>query len=89
MEMNIHFKTLPRDMDLDELKRRLDEVLEDDGWLVGSRQGPEGGCVEMELEDERANPKHAIMAIRHFLHTAGFGPDTAMEVNGILVPLAG
>ena len=32
MELIIHFKGLPDGMDLDGLKRGLDEVLEDDGW---------------------------------------------------------
>ena len=36
MELIIHFKGLPDGMDLDGLKRGLDEVLEDDGWLTGS-----------------------------------------------------
>ena len=63
MELIIHFKGLPDGMDLDGLKRGLDEVLEDDGWLTGSGQSAEGGYVELELEDERRNPKYGIMAV--------------------------
>ena len=36
-------------MDQAALKRGLEQVLEEDGWLTGS--GP--GWVELELEDER------------------------------------
>ena len=53
MELKILYTALPQGMDSDGLKRGLDEVLEDSGWLTGS--GP--GWVELELEDERQNPE--------------------------------
>ena len=46
MELKILYTALPQGMDSDGLKRGLDEVLEDSGWLTGS--GP--GWVELELE---------------------------------------
>ena len=85
MEMIIHFTALPDGMDQDGLKRNLDEVLEEDGWLTGSGQGPQGGYVELELEDERTNPKHGILAVKGYLQRAGFAPDTAIELAGVPV----
>ena len=85
MEMIIHFKTLPEGMDLDALKRGLDEILEDDGWLTGSSVGPEGGYVELELEDERSNPKYGIMAVKNYLQQIQVARDTKMELAGHVV----
>ena len=36
-----------------DMRRELDEVLEDDGWLLASGQEGEAGFVELELEDEK------------------------------------
>ena len=85
MEMKIHFKTLPQGMDLDGLKRELDRVLEDDGWLLGSAQGPEGGYVDLELEDERVNPKYGIIAVKNYLQSAAFPSETSLELAGLVV----
>lgn len=81
MELIIHFKGLPDGMDLDGLKRGLDEVLEDDGWLTGSG----ADYVELELEDERMNPKYGIMAVKSYLQRARFAPDTTIELAGVPV----
>ena len=85
MELVIHFKSLPAGMDLDRMKRDLDWVLEDDGWLTGSAQGPEGGRVELELEDERQNPKYGIMAVKSYLQRMEFPADTGIELAGTTV----
>ena len=85
MELIIHFKTLPEGMDLPRLKRELDNILEDDGWLTGSSQTTEGGWVELELEDERQNPKYGIIAVKDYLKRAGFSADTDIELAGTAV----
>lgn len=85
MELKLHFKELPSGLDLDGLRRGLDEILEDDGWLTGSGLSAEGGWVELELEDERLNPKHGILAVKHYLQNAGFGADASMELAGLEV----
>ena len=85
MELRIHFQSLPADMTLESLKAGLDDILEDDGWLTGSGQSAEGGYVELELEDERRNPKYGIMAVKSYLQRARFAPDTTIELAGVPV----
>ena len=60
MEMYIHYKSLPEGKDLHDVIGELNEVLED----VGSVCGGEAGRIDLDLEDERANPKHAQVAVK-------------------------
>ncbi|SBW04312.1 conserved hypothetical protein [uncultured Eubacteriales bacterium] len=85
MELLIHFKTLPDNKTLDDVHGELTALLADDGWLTGICESPEGGCLELELEDERANPKHGILAVKHYLQSASFAPDTTIELSGVPV----
>lgn len=82
MELRIAFARLPKDMDLDRLRRDLDCVLEDDGWLLASGRSGEGGFVELELEDEKMNPKYGIMAVKAYLQRMEFAPSTTIELAG-------
>ena len=81
MELRIHFQSLPADMTLESLKAGLDDILEDDGWLTGSG----ADYVELELEDELTNPKHGILAVKHYLQSAGYPRDTMIELSGVAV----
>ncbi len=81
LELTIHFSKLPEGMELDDVRQGLDNVLEDDGWLIGLRQG----CIEVELEDEKVNPKHGIVAVKRYLQCAAFAPDTTIELAGVPV----
>ena len=56
MELIIHFTALPEKLTLDMVKSDLAELLEDDGWLTGSG----ADYLELELEDEKVNPKYGI-----------------------------
>ena len=56
----------------------LAELLEDDGWLTGS--GPD--FIELELEDEKVNPKYGILTVKNYLQKAQFAPDTTIELAG-------
>lgn len=85
MELKIHFKTLPRDMNLEQVEAGLNLILEDDGWLTASHHGPDGGFIEVELEDEKANPKYGILAVKNYLKKTEFAPDTAIELAGTVV----
>lgn len=79
MEMYIHYKALPQGKDLRDVLGELDEVLDD----VGSVCGGEAGRIDLDLEDERANPKHAQMAVKAYLQRAQFPRDTTVEIGGM------
>ncbi|MGN8967286.1 hypothetical protein [Intestinimonas sp. HCP28S3_D6] len=81
MEMLIHFNTLPQDLTLDAVKSDLALLLEDDGWLIGSGEHH----IELELEDEKANPKYGILTVKGYLQKAKFTPDTTIELAGVPV----
>ncbi len=81
MEMLIHFNTLPQDLTLDAVKSDLALLLEDDGWLTGSGEHH----IELELEDEKANPKYGILTVKGYLQKAKFTPDTTIELAGVPV----
>ena len=89
MELIIHFNTLPEGLTLDLVKDDLAGVLEDDGWLTGSGEDENGHYLELELEDERVNPKHCIVAVRGYLCGAGFPSDTALELAGMATNIYG
>ncbi|HIY20848.1 MAG TPA: hypothetical protein H9841_02970 [Candidatus Flavonifractor merdigallinarum] len=78
MELCIHFRSLPEGMDLLRMREELAYVLEEDGWLTGS--GPD--WLELELEDERINPKYGILAVKNYLQKREFAPDTTIELAG-------
>lgn len=81
MEMLIHFTALPQGLKLDEVKLDLANLLEEDGWLTGS--GPD--FIELELEDEKNNPKYGILTVKNYLQKAQFPKDTTIELSGVPV----
>ena len=87
MELRIDFPALPQGKDLAQMKAELDGVLADDGWLLGSGQSGTSGYVELELEDEKMNPKYGIMAVKNYLQKAGFDPRTTMDLQGVKTPI--
>ena len=87
MELRIDFPKLPEHKTLEDMKAELDEVLADDGWLLGSGQSGPSGYVELELEDEKMNPKYGIMAVKNYLQKAGFDPATTMDLQGTKTPI--
>ena len=82
MELRIDFHALPAGKTLADLRRELDEILDDDGWLLTSGQEGAAGFVELELEDEKINPKYGIMAVKHYLQQAGFDKATTIDLAG-------
>ena len=77
MEMYIHYNSLPEGKTLTDVVGELNEVLED----VGSVCGGETGRIDLDLEDERANPKHAQVAVKAYLQRAEFSRDTTVEIG--------
>ncbi len=81
MELIIHYTTLPEGKAKDDIHRELDALLEEDGWftlLTDDR-------FELELEDEKQNPKFAILIIKNYLKSVKFPADTTIELCGTSV----
>ena len=79
MELYIHYQPLPQDMELADVVGELNEVLEDNVSVCGGRQGR----IDLDLEDERVNPKYAQIAVKAYLQRAGFSKETAIEIGGM------
>ena len=79
MELYIHYKELPDGLSLEDFVGELNEVLDDTGVVCGG----EDFRLDLELEDEKVNPKHCIVAVRGYLCGAGFPRDTALELAGV------
>lgn len=79
MEMYIHYSSLPEGKDLGDVVGELNEVLEDTGAVCGG----EAGRIDLDLEDERANPKFAQISVKTYLQRAGFAKDTTVEIGGM------
>ena len=75
MELYIHYTTLPEGKELGDVVEELNQVLEDGGAVCGG----EKGRIDLELEDERHNPKYAQIAVKAYLQQAGFARDTKVE----------
>ena len=82
MEMLIRYTNLPQGMEQEEFKLAVANLLEDDGWLTGSGEDENGRYLEMELEDEKVNPKYGILTVKGYLQKARFAPDTTIELAG-------
>ena len=87
MELRIDFPKLPEGRTLADMKAGLDAILEDDGWLLASGQTGMAGFVELELEDEKMNPKYGIMAVKAYLQREKFDPATTIELARTKTPI--
>ena len=85
MVIRIDFPRLPEGKTLEDMRSELDAVLEDDGWLLTSGRSGEKGYVELELEDEKMNPKYGIIAVKAYLQRAGFDRETTLEIAGAVI----
>ena len=87
MELYIHYTELPEGMPLTEVVGQLNETLDDTGAVSGGLNKEKGGRIDLELEDERVNPKYAQMAVKAYLQRAGFARDTVIEIGGMEIGL--
>ena len=80
MDIYIHYTTLPQDKLLPDVVEELNQVLEDHGAVCG---GESGRRLDLDLEDEKVNPKYAQMAVKAYLQRAQFPRDTRVELGGM------
>lgn len=79
MDLFIHYTALPQGMALEDVVEGLNQVLEDGGAVCGGG----AGRLDLDLEDEKANPKFAQMAVKAYLQRASFAKDTKIEIGGM------
>lgn len=79
MELYIHYTTLPEGKKLEDVVEELNEVLEDGGVVCGGTENR----IDLDLEDEKVNPKFAQMAVKAYLQRASFAEDTKVEIGGM------
>ena len=51
--------------------------------VSGGLNKEKGGRIDLELEDEKVNPKFAQMAVKAYLQRAQFPRDTRVELGGM------
>ena len=55
--------------------------MDEGGWVCGGLDGR----IDMELEDEKMNPKVAQGAVKTYIQRAGFPRDTVIELGGLKI----
>lgn len=83
MDFYIHYTALPQGKTLADVVGELNEVLEEGGAVCGGQTDGPGGRLDLELEDEKVNPKFAQMAVKAYLQRAQFPRDTRVELGGM------
>ena len=83
MDLYIHYTTLPEGKTLADVVEELNEVLDDHGVVCGGEDTDQGTRIDLELEDEKVNPKYAQMAVKAYLQRANFAKDTKVEIGGM------
>ena len=83
MDIYIHYTTLPKEKTLEDVVGELNEVLDDHGVVCGGEDTAQGGRLDLDLEDEKINPKYAQMAVKAYLQRTQFAKDTKIEIGGM------
>lgn len=85
MDLFVHYTALPEGMTLEDVVEGLNESMDEGGVVCGARNWAEGGRIDIELEEERMNPKIAQVAVKAYLQRVGVPKDTVMELGGMNV----
>ena len=83
MELYIHYEALPQGKTLADVVGEINEVLDDHGAVCGGESTQPRHRLDLDLEDEKINPKYAQMAVKAYLQRAGFLPSTTVEIGGM------
>ena len=83
MDLYIHYQSLPQGKTLADIVGELSEVLEDHGAVCGGLGDETGGRLDLDLEEEKVNPKYAQIAVKAYLQRASFARDTLVEIGGM------
>ena len=85
MDLYIHYSALPEGMALEDVVDGLNEVMEDGGVVCGGLTIGCGGRIDMDLEEEKMNPKLAQGAVKAYVQRVCFPRDTAIELGGMSI----
>lgn len=83
MDLFIHYTALPQGRELPDVIGELSEVLEEHGAVCGGQDAGGAHRLDLDLEDEKINPKFAQIAVKAYLQRAGFAKDTKIEIGGM------
>ena len=83
MDLFIHYRTLPQGKTPADLVGELTEVLDEHGVVCGGEDRDGVHRLDLDLEDERVNPKYAQMAVKAYLQREQFASDTRIEIGGM------
>ncbi len=81
MELFVHYTALPEGMALEDVVEGLNQVMDDGGVVCGGLNGR----IDMELEDEKMNPKLAQGAVKAYVQRVNFPRDTVIELGGMKI----
>ena len=85
MDMFVHYTALPEGLSLEDVVDQLNQVMEDGGFVNGGVTRERGGRIDMELEEEKLNPKLAQAAVKYCVQQLGFPRDTVIELGGMSI----
>ena len=85
MDLYVHYTALPAGMALEDVVEGLNEMMEDGGVVCGGLSDDRGGRIDMELEEEKMNPKVAQGAVKTYVQRVGFPRDTLIELGGMTI----
>jgi len=85
MDLYVHYTALPEGLELSDVVAGLNEIMDDGGVVCGGLSYEQGGRIDMELEDEKMNPKVAQGAVKTYVQRVGFPKDTVIELGGMKI----
>ena len=85
MDLFIHYNALPEGLELEDVVDGLNQVMEDGGVVCGGLSLGQGGRIDMDLEEEKMNPKLAQSAVKAYVQRVKFPADTTIELGGMVI----